>query len=162
MTRIARAASIVLALTAPVAGLAPMPAPAQTEATQSPVDRVLATLETRGYRILLQERTFFGRVRIIAENAEHRREMVINPGTGEMLRDYAVALPRGTMPKLDGNGSGTPAAAGVATSGGTGDVSVSSASGGTDAPRDTTAGVAEMPEVGSTGGIVVPDPIIAD
>ena len=55
-------------------------------------DRILAQLESQGYTVLEQNRTWLGRERILAENDEIRREIVFNPGTGEILRDYSVLL----------------------------------------------------------------------
>ena len=56
-------------------------------------EQLLATLRTQGYEILEQGYTFLGRLRVVAQNGQLRREIVINPGTGEILRDYAVMLP---------------------------------------------------------------------
>lgn len=68
-------------------GLA-MPALARTVEQQ-----VLEKLASQGYVILEQGYTFLGRLRIVAENGMFHREIVVNPGTGEILRDYAVTLP---------------------------------------------------------------------
>jgi len=56
-------------------------------------EQVLASLEGQGYVILEHGYTFLGRLRIVAENGLYHREIVVNPGTGEILRDYAVTLP---------------------------------------------------------------------
>jgi len=56
--------------------------------------QVLGSLAAQGYVILEQGYTFLGRLRIVAENDRFHREIVVNPGTGEILRDYAVTLPR--------------------------------------------------------------------
>lgn len=55
--------------------------------------QILEKLAAQGYVILEQGYTFLGRLRIVAENDRFRREIVVNPGTGEILRDYAVTLP---------------------------------------------------------------------
>ena len=55
-------------------------------------DQMVAALQEQGYEILEMHRTWLGRVRVIAESANIRREIVFNPGTGEILRDYAVDL----------------------------------------------------------------------
>lgn len=55
-------------------------------------ERIAAELMSQGYEILESNRTWLGRLRIVAENDEIRREIVINPGTGEILRDYSVML----------------------------------------------------------------------
>ena len=57
-------------------------------------EQVLASLEGQGYVIVEHGYTFLGRLRIVAENGLYHREIVVNPGTGEILRDYAVTLPQ--------------------------------------------------------------------
>lgn len=69
----------------------------QAHAQTSPGDALLSSLRAKGYVILSQERTWLGRERVVAENSAHRRELVFNPGTGEILRDYAVLIPQGTQ-----------------------------------------------------------------
>lgn len=59
---------------------------------QSIEDRLLAALQAQGFVILEKGMTFFGRLRILAINDTTQREIVINPETGEILRDYAVLL----------------------------------------------------------------------
>jgi hypothetical protein len=59
-------------------------------------EQVTATLETQGYDIVSVGRTWLGRLRIVAESDELRREIVLNPTTGEVLRDYSVRLIAGT------------------------------------------------------------------
>ena len=55
-------------------------------------ERIAAELRAQGYEILEENRTLLGRLRIVAENDQVRREIVLNPGTGEILRDYSVLL----------------------------------------------------------------------
>ncbi|MCX7300260.1 MAG: hypothetical protein NTX73_07770 [Rhodobacterales bacterium] len=55
-------------------------------------DEVTTALVSQGYEIMQMNRTWLGRVRIVAESDEVRREIVINPYTGEVLRDYSVLL----------------------------------------------------------------------
>jgi hypothetical protein len=55
-------------------------------------DRVLAALAAQGYEVLEMHDTWLGRVRVVAESDTIRREIVFNPGTGEILRDYALDL----------------------------------------------------------------------
>lgn len=59
---------------------------------QSVEQQVISALEAQGYRVLELHDTWLGRLRVIAENTEVRRELVFNPGTGEILRDYVVRL----------------------------------------------------------------------
>jgi hypothetical protein len=53
---------------------------------------LLAGLEGQGYTVIEKGYTFLGRLRIVAENDQIHREIVVNPGTGEILRDYAIYL----------------------------------------------------------------------
>lgn len=62
-------------------------APALAQTT-SVVDQVIAQLKLQGYTKITMGRTFLGRTRIVAQNDEMRREIIINPATGEVLRDY--------------------------------------------------------------------------
>jgi hypothetical protein len=72
-------------------------------------DDVVAALAGQGYEIVNVGRTWLGRLRVVAENGEIRREIVINPTTGEVLRDYSVALAnlgRPLFPGADNNDVG--------------------------------------------------------
>jgi hypothetical protein len=51
------------------------------------VGSVISQLQAMGFRITRQERTLLGRVRIIATRRDGRREIIINPNNGEILRD---------------------------------------------------------------------------
>ena len=55
-------------------------------------ERLVAGLQDQGYRVVEKGYTFLGRLRIVAENDKIHREIVVNPGTGEILRDYAVYI----------------------------------------------------------------------
>ncbi len=55
-------------------------------------ERLIAGLKDQGYAIVEDGYTFLGRLRIVAENDTYHREIVVNPGTGEVLRDYTVLL----------------------------------------------------------------------
>ncbi len=79
-----------------------LPGHAQT----TPEDSILRSLRAKGYVVVMQERTWLGRQRIVVENGAHRREIVFNPGTGEIMRDYAVLLP-------DNGQSGAPVSTGT-------------------------------------------------
>lgn len=79
--------SLLLALATPLL--------ADTGSALAPAEEILATLRERGYRIVLDERTWLGRQRIVAEKNGARREVVFNPGTGEILRDYAFRVEAG-------------------------------------------------------------------
>lgn len=45
-------------------------------------------LERQGFNILEINRTLLGRVRVLAERGGSRRELVIDPRNGAILRDY--------------------------------------------------------------------------
>lgn len=50
--------------------------------------RIIAQLQTQGFERIEITRTWLGRVRIDAEGPGMEREIVFNPNTGEILRDY--------------------------------------------------------------------------
>lgn len=89
-------------------------------AQDNPIEaRLIESLTSQGYVILEQGYTWLGRLRIVAENGELHRELVINPGTGEILRDYAVLIadinpPAAVASTQSGHGSG---GAGTASTG---------------------------------------------
>lgn len=84
-----------LCLNAAIALLA-LPVFAQHSKVQSPMEspatQVVQSLLEHGYVILKHERTWLGRGRILAKKDGMQREVVFNPGTGEILRDYAYRL----------------------------------------------------------------------
>jgi hypothetical protein len=53
------------------------------------VAQLLGDLRAQGYREIWFERTLLNRVRITAERRGYDREIVIDPRTGEILRDYS-------------------------------------------------------------------------
>ncbi len=78
-------------------------------------DRVVALLRAQGFEVIQMDRTWLGRIWILAESKDVRREIVFNPATGEILRDYAVL--RTAPPPRDR--SDQPSDPQVATGGGT-------------------------------------------
>lgn len=54
---------------------------------QDYVSSVIAQLKGMGFREIRQERTLLGRVRILGVRDDGRREIIINPTNGEILRD---------------------------------------------------------------------------
>ena len=60
----------------------------QLAAAQSVEDQVFAQLQEQGFTVIEVRRTFLGRLWFTAESAYFYRELVINPQTGEILRDY--------------------------------------------------------------------------
>jgi hypothetical protein len=59
---------------------------------QSVEDQVLTQLQAQGFVEITMRRTLLGRLRVVAANERYRRELVINPNTGAILRDYWVEL----------------------------------------------------------------------
>ena len=51
-------------------------------------DRILQDLREDGYREVRISRTFLGRMRFVATKSDARREIVVNPVNGVILRDY--------------------------------------------------------------------------
>lgn len=60
-------------------------APAAADVAQAWVNQ----LALDGYDEITVRRTWLGRVRIVAEKDEIEREVILNPRTGEVLRDYS-------------------------------------------------------------------------
>lgn len=52
------------------------------------VDRVTQQLAKQGYSEIVISRTWLGRIRIEAYGGTASREIILNPRTGEILRDY--------------------------------------------------------------------------
>lgn len=73
-----RTALIILALTA-------SPAPALAQSVE---EQVRTQLSAQGFTEIDMRRTLLGRLRVVATSETHRREIVINPGSGAILRDY--------------------------------------------------------------------------
>jgi hypothetical protein len=57
-------------------------------AAQSVQDSIIAQLQAQGFTQIEVSRTLLGRVRVKATSATLERELVFNPNTGEILRDY--------------------------------------------------------------------------
>lgn len=69
-------------------------------------DQVIKNLRAQGFEVVQMDRTWLGRMWILARNDTTQREVVFNPATGEILRDYAVLL--ATLKRPDDNGSDGP------------------------------------------------------
>lgn len=86
-------------------------------AAQSAEDSARRQLQRQGFTVTSSRRTLLGRVRILARKGDLRREIVVNPSTGVILRDFTRRL-GGDDPQpnvLGGQGSG-------GTSGGSGGI----------------------------------------
>jgi hypothetical protein len=58
---------------------------------------VVAQLRRQGFDAITREVTLLGRVRIIASRGDGRREIIINPKTGEILRDLWMSKGGGPL-----------------------------------------------------------------
>lgn len=83
-------------------------------------DEVAARLRRDGYRILMRKRTWLGRIRFKARKGQTVREVVVDPTSGEVLRDYSDKLAGADKESNGGNSSSGGAAGGGGTEGGEG------------------------------------------
>jgi hypothetical protein len=51
-------------------------------------------IEREGFTVVSINRTLLGRVQIVSEDAQNRRETVLNPLTGELLQDLIIPTDR--------------------------------------------------------------------
>ena len=65
---------------------------AQPGTAQTAQDRIVAQLRDQGFDEITITRTLLGRVRIVAEEDDTLREIILNPSTGAILRDYWTEL----------------------------------------------------------------------
>ena len=73
-------------------------------------------LKAQGYGGIEVSYTLLGRLRIDAHKGSTRREIVLNPATGETLRDYVTHVPRYASDGRESEGdsvASTPAAVGA-------------------------------------------------
>ena len=73
-------------------------------------DAVVAQLRAQGYGKISIERTLLGRVRIIARMGAAKREIILNPRTGEILRDIVLDAQGNIAPQIaaaSGNSGGS-------------------------------------------------------
>jgi hypothetical protein len=74
---------------------------------QSPADGLVQQLREQGYVEFTVSRTLLGRVRVVALAPDgSQREIVFNPATGEILRDYSEAAYSGVAPRILGRPEG--------------------------------------------------------
>ena len=81
-------------------------------------ETVTRQLQAQGYTSVDSSYTWLGRLRIFARQGDLRREIVINPNTGEILRDLEQVVPRyaSDQPRERSDTSG-PAALGTTAGG---------------------------------------------
>lgn len=117
-------------------------------AATSPEDQVARAIKGDGFRITSQRRTLLGRVRFLAVRGDTQREVVMDPSSGEILRDYSRVADNGR----DG---GSPTADSSGTSGGTGSGSSgggSASGGGEPSGGGGSSGGGEPSGGGTSGG----------
>lgn len=56
-------------------------------------DSLTRQLKAQGYTQIETGYTWLGRLQVVARRGGHQREIVINPNTGEILRDYQQNIP---------------------------------------------------------------------
>lgn len=83
-------------------------------------DDVAARLLREGYRITYRKRTWLGRVRFKAQKGKTIREVVVDPTSGEVLRDYSESASSRDEKSAESNGSGGGAGSGGSAGGETG------------------------------------------
>ena len=64
-------------------------------------DAVVAQLREQGYSDIVVERTLLGRIRIVAVLGDTRREIILNPRTGEVLRDVVFTSNGTAAPQIE-------------------------------------------------------------
>ncbi len=74
------------------------------------VDAIVKQLKRQGFIELRVENTWLGRVRIVGHTAEGTREIIVNPNSGEILRDLWSPVQKGLSleaPLVGGQGGNT-------------------------------------------------------
>lgn len=115
------------------------PAPIWADTVQN---GVIKQLQGQGYQSITVSRTWLGRVRILAYQGDDSREIVLNPRTGEVLRDVQL--------RASGQGGGSGASAsGPATPS---PPVLQDHAGGQDAPQNPPSPTSPPPQGGPDGG----------
>lgn len=89
------------------------------EAIAAPAEEQVArAIAGQGFRITSRKRTFLGRVRFTAVRGNVEREVVVDPSSGEVLRDYSRTETRSVGKDTSrGNSSGDSSSGGGETGG---------------------------------------------
>lgn len=108
-------------------------------------DEVISQLHRQGFRDISRSRTLLGRSRIVATGRGLRREIVLNPNTGEILRDYTERTGDGSaeadvMDSEPEDGGSSPEAGDGNTGGDTSSGDGSSGDGGQDGGSEGEGG----------------------
>jgi len=86
-------------------------------AAQDYVEDIVSQLREQGFSNILQESTLLGRVRIMASSGDGQREIILNPLTGEILRDLWIPAEGSTLKIAIVEGTGTSSGTGSSGSG---------------------------------------------
>jgi len=121
-------------------------------AAASPEEEIARSLLGQGFAITSQRRTLLGRTRFTAVKGEIQREVVVDPSSGEILRDYSKAADTPKSAVRAGNRDGAGGGADAGSSGGE-----EGSSGGGESPSgggESPSGGGESPTGGKeTGGV---------
>ena len=109
---------------------------------QSFADVVVARLRDQGYSSITVNRTLLGRAQIVGISQTERREIILNPRTGEILRDFSQFLVSGSETDTPTVGS-DPSGSGADGSGSDNSGSDSSGSGSDGGGGDDGGGSGE-------------------
>ena len=94
-------------------------------------DQIIAEMKAQGFTRITVQGTLLGRTRILAERPGGRREVVINPRTGVILRDYSTGAAGTTRSATGDKGTTTRSGTTGTTTSSGGTTGISSVSGGT-------------------------------
>ena len=105
-------------------------------------DNVEAQLTRQGFVNIASETTWLGRVRITADRGGGHREIVLNPRTGEILRDIWTpdGSQSGQVPIVDNVGGGGSGGGSGGSSGASGGGSVGGSGGGSSSGSSSGSG----------------------
>lgn len=118
-------------------------APVGVAASETVRERVVQELRQDGFTNIRVYRTFLGRLRFVGENQRTRREIVVSPSTGVILRDYQRLLRISEDDDRDeddnedvGSNSGSGSSSGTESNGSGNKSSENSSGGGSDDDND--------------------------
>lgn len=103
-------------------------------------DDVAARLRREGYRITYRKRTWLGRVRFKARKGKTIREIVVDPTSGEVLRDYSESVSADDKRSPESGSSGGGTSGGETGGGETGGASGGGETGGGESGGGETGG----------------------
>jgi hypothetical protein len=118
-------------------------------------DALEGQLRAEGFSIVEKRKTFLGRLRITATKGKFGRELVINPYTGEVFRDYLHDLGFAPIPERDAEPSVAKEGQEEVSHGGfdpTSDIVVGPLN------KGTSNGVAQQGEVSNDSAVEAPAP----